>query len=90
MMEILVRGIRWTMRFTRLRGSADGWCYYKEKKILICNKLRGIRRLDVVVHELLHAHNVEMSEDDVARTASGVARVLWDLGYRPPGEVDIE
>lgn len=89
-MEILVKGIRWTLRFTRLRGSADGWCYFTEKKILVCKKLRGVRRLDVIVHELLHAHNQSMPEHDVSRTASGVAKVLWDLGYRCLDDVELE
>ena len=81
-MLILVKGVEWLLKFARLRGRADGWCYFKERKILVHQALRGERRLDVVLHELLHAHFPELSEEDVTQSASEIAEVLWNLGYR--------
>lgn len=81
-MEILVNGMKWVLKFSRLRGRASGWCYYDSSKILVDKSLRGERRLDVLIHEMLHAHHRAMSEEAVAQTATDIAAVLWQLGYR--------
>lgn len=81
-MEIIVNGARWVIRFARLRGTAVGWCYYTKRKILVSKKLTGVDRLDTIIHELLHAHHPQLSEESVTETATGIAEVLWELGYR--------
>lgn len=85
-------GLRWLIRFTRLRGNADGWAYLpdtkdpnrSERKILIDSRLKHRRRLEVVIHECLHVLSAgpTVSEDVVTESARDLARVLWSLGYR--------
>ena len=84
---ILVNGVKWLLRFSPLRGKAMGWCYFEPRKILISKKLRGKTRLDVLIHEMLHAHHRQLSEESVTQTATDIAEVLWDLGYRDVDEV---
>ena len=58
-------GVRWLLRFTRLRGQAAGWAYLPDPKkphaqrhrILIDARLKGRARLETIVHECLHATN---------------------------------
>lgn len=78
---ILVNGVEWLLRFSRLRGTADGWCCYNDRKILVHNRLRGKDRLDVLIHEMLHAHHPHLSEESVTQTATDIAEVLFNLGY---------
>ena len=79
---IEVNGEEWLLRFSRLRGQADGWCQYGDNKILVHSGLTGVDRLDVVIHELLHAFFPELSEESVTAAATGIARVLWEIGVR--------
>jgi len=44
--------------------------------------LKGIRRLDVFIHEMLHACFWDVREEGIEQTATDVARVLWRIGYR--------
>jgi hypothetical protein len=46
----------------------------------------GVDALDTLIHEMLHAAMPDLDEDAIYETASDVAKVLWDLGYR--GEWD--
>ena len=39
-------------------------------------------RLNTVVHETLHASKPNLSEAEVDRIATDVAKVLWRAGYR--------
>lgn len=82
-------GLRWLVRFTRLRGDAAGWAYMPdaknpggERKILIDEKLTGRPRLETIIHECLHALYPTVSEEHVTESARDLARVLWSLGYR--------
>ncbi len=45
-------------------------------------RMRGRKRLEVIVHELLHALNPTQSEEHVEQQGKDIARVLWTLGYR--------
>jgi hypothetical protein len=49
---------------------------------LVLDSLRGRLRLDVIIHEMLHAGNMKAKEKWVEETARTIARTLWDLGYR--------
>lgn len=55
--------------------------------IWIYHKLRGRAKLDVLIHELLHAEHPTMSEADVTRTATNIMQVLWGEGYRNKAEI---
>lgn len=82
-------GVKWLLRFTRLRGNAAGWAYLPDaknpklqRKILIEERLTNRPRLETVIHECLHALNPTASEEHITESARDLARVLWALGYR--------
>lgn len=84
-----IAGKRWLWRYTRLRGSAAGWTFLKDpknpkvkEKILLDDRYKGRARLDLEIHEFLHAANPTQSEEHVAQQATDLARILWALGYR--------
>lgn len=89
--HFMIAGLRWLMRFTKLRGQAAGWAYLPDarnpkipRKILIDSRLKGRAKLETIVHELLHICPGGPSVDEAHVTASArdIARVLWALGYR--------
>ena len=83
-MRVTVRGKRWALRFTALR-KCHGSCESpttKRKEIRINSKLKGVKLLDTLVHELLHAGGWDMSEEWVHEMGTDIAKALWDLGYR--------
>ncbi len=90
--DITIAGQRWLLRFTRLKGRADGWTCYDEKppKMLVDERLRGGQRLETVLHEIAHAVlGSTISEETVTELARVQRRVLWQiLRYRevPRGE----
>jgi len=87
--HFVINGVKWLWRYTSLRGTAAGWTFLKDpknpkskEKILIDDRLAGRSRLDTEIHEFVHAANPTLSEDHVARQATELARILWQLGYR--------
>lgn len=84
-----IHGLRWLLRFTRLRGNAYGWTYLPDAKsprsrpkILIDSSLTGRKRLEIIVHELIHVSFPTASEDHVTEAGRDITRVLYALGYR--------
>lgn len=83
-----IAGLKWPWRYTRLKGQANGWTYLPDpkrptnRKILIDDRLTGRLRLEVEVHEALHALFPQISEETITDAAKDVARILWALGYR--------
>jgi hypothetical protein len=82
-----LNGLRWLWRYSPLRGSADGWCDFAKRKVLIHSRLKGRVRLEVECHEALHAILGPdiVSEECVTQTAKDLSRVLYSLGYRLSG-----
>lgn len=87
--HFLLHGIRWLLRFTRLRGNADGWTYLPDAKaprmrpkILIDERLKGRKRLEIIIHELLHVSFPTACEEHVTESGQDISKVLWKLGYR--------
>lgn len=84
-----IHGVKWLLRFTRLRGNAAGWAYLPDaknprmpRKILIDERLERRARLETIVHELLHVSFPTVSEGHITEAGRDIARVLWSLGYR--------
>lgn len=83
-MQVSVQGKRWNLRFPRLQ-TARGDCDSPDKpnkQIRIDARLSGEERLEVIIHELLHAGGWHRSECYVEQEAKDIARILWRLGYR--------
>ena len=82
--RITIRGKRYLLRFCNLkaRGDCDG-PHVKNKQIRVRQTLRGEERLEVIIHEILHAGHWDMSEEAVHEFAVDLARILYRrLGYR--------
>jgi len=78
-----IGGEAWTWRYSRLKGNAEGWCFSPpEHRIVIEERLRGQRRLEVEIHEALHALFPQLDERVVTSSAVDLRRILWTLGYR--------
>jgi hypothetical protein len=52
------------------------------KEIRIASNLRGEERLEVLIHEMVHAAGWHIDETFVEQFASDAARALWRQGYR--------
>jgi len=48
--------------------------------------LKNTRRLDVLIHEMLHGCFWDISEEAIQFPATDIARVLWRMGYRTSGD----
>lgn len=48
--------------------------------------LKGERRLDVLIHEMLHACFWDISEESIEQSASDIARALWRFGWHMDNE----
>jgi hypothetical protein len=44
--------------------------------------VEGLNRMDLIIHEALHAIYPEESEEVVHRSATELANLLWACGYR--------
>ena len=49
-------------------------------------KLKGLRKLEMFLHEPLHACLWDLDEEAVEETARDMARFLWRMGYRKVAE----
>lgn len=73
----------WTWRYRPVRGDYWGITVYVSNTITIADQLRGRRRLEVEIHEFLHAANWSQAEEWVALQAKQLSVILYDrLGYR--------
>lgn len=64
------------------RHQADGLAYKEENRIEIDERLRGKDYLLTAIHELLHIHRKEYTEDQVVELSTKLCNDLWDLKIR--------
>jgi hypothetical protein len=84
-MQVRMFGKRWRLRFVPNLGANRGDCdgpAQARKEIRVASGLRGEERLEVLIHEMVHAAGWHIDESFVERFAQDAARVLWRLGYR--------
>ena len=95
MATVVVRGKGWTVEMvedvreeTRRHGydmpkdELDGICLQRERLILVDSALRRAHRMEIILHELLHAYDIHIPERRVRVMARTLARALWRMGYR--------
>jgi len=90
-MKVKVLGKTWQLRFApnlANRGDCDqpDQC---GKEIRIASTLRGEERLEVLLHELVHAAGWHLDESFVEQFACDAARALWRLGYRDSAQANV-
>lgn len=84
-MIITILGRRWRLSFGYAGKKRLGFCEpptLAKKRIVVSSRLRGERKLAILIHELLHAAAWEHDEEWVAELGDDIARVLWRVGYR--------
>jgi hypothetical protein len=61
-----------------------GLCDYAERTVTIdaTRSTAGLVRLDAEIHEALHALQAFAAEEHTAETATTLAQILWEIGYR--------
>lgn len=64
---------------------ADGLAWPEDRVMAIDKRLKGLRKLDVLIHEIIHIQNPKWPEIMVESKATEIAKILWELNYR---EVD--
>jgi len=88
--RIKIRNRFWALRFLpMLCGNDRGQCDAPSKRakaIRIRSDLRGEERLEILIHEMLHAAFWDMDEEPVEESAADIARALWRIGYRMDGD----
>ena len=83
-MIVKIRGKEWVLRFCKLPRKLRGLCDAPDTKckaIQISHRLTGEEKLEVLLHEMLHAGLWDLAEDAVAEMAVDLARELTRLGY---------
>ena len=61
---------------------ADGLAWPEDRTIAIDKRLKGQRKLEVIIHEIIHIQNPKWSEIMVEGKARELAKILWDCGLR--------
>jgi hypothetical protein len=88
MQRLKILGKIWRLRFApnmANRGDCDPPTQ-PGKEIRVSSALQGEERLEVLIHELVHAAGWHIDEMFVERFACDAARALWRLGYRDEKE----
>lgn len=64
------------------RHHADGLAYQEERRIVIDERLKGKAYLGTAIHELLHVHRPDLTEEEVTKLSDDLCNDLWDLKIR--------
>lgn len=81
------RGKPWRVIFAkRMSRNHNGYAMPSAKReggtIRVRATLEGKRRMEVLIHEMIHACHWDLDESAVTETARDIAEALWELGYR--------
>jgi len=84
---VTILGKTWQLIYPLRIGKKDhrGLCdspHRKHPKIRVKRSLRGEERLEIYIHEMLHAAGWHLDEGYVTDFSADLARELWELGYR--------
>jgi predicted metallopeptidase len=64
------------------KEKAHGLAYKEERTIHVDERLKGIEKLDVIIHEIIHIQQPNWGEARVEGNARELARILWDNNLR--------
>lgn len=64
------------------RHKADG-LYWPDGTIEIDPRIKGKRRLETLIHEMMHHRQPHWTEEHVTKEAEVMAKFLWKNGVRP-------
>ena len=61
---------------------ADGLAWPDHRTIAIDKRLKGHRKLETIIHEIIHIQNPKWPEIQVLARATELCNILWDAGFR--------
>lgn len=61
---------------------AMGMAYPDDRVIIIDKKLKGLHKLDTILHEVTHCQFPKLPEITVNARSTELAKILWDCGLR--------
>jgi len=85
---VIIRGLPWSVVSVEM-DSTWGQCddpTIESPEIWIDPRLVGEHRLEILIHELLHAAFWDIDESVIEQVAKDFARVLTRMGYRKQDE----
>jgi hypothetical protein len=89
---VKLAGKVWPVRYCKLgRQRAWGECDSPEKRnheIRIDERLTGLKRLEITLHELMHADDFDIPENVVKHKARRLAKALSQLGFVHRSEIE--
>jgi hypothetical protein len=78
--RIVLLGKRWILNYVPYLGDYYGHCDHpdtKNKQIKIRSGLKGEKKLEILIHEMLHSVFWHVDEEIITHAAKDIARVLW-------------
>ena len=83
----MLRGAPWRVIFPRkMSNEINGLCTLKKTgkggTIRVLASLDDPKKMEVLIHEAVHACHWDLDEEAVHETARDIAALLWRLGYR--------
>lgn len=83
---VILNRRRWRVLFTSayIPPDEDGLCddpSTKKRAFRVRPSLRGVRLIDILIHEMMHAWNWDIADDIVANTAYHASHILTELGW---------
>lgn len=67
--------------YKKLR-TAWGYAYIHQNKIVLYDKLKGKKHLEIMLHEKLHIIFPDLDETAIVRYSKEICDLLWSQGYR--------
>lgn len=55
---------------------------YSDGEIFIDSRLKGKKKLEILIHEVLHLLNPMDSEETIVKKSVTLCKILWKEGYR--------
>lgn len=80
-MKLRLGSAWWTLKFTDRLTANHGYCDYETQTISIDANLGERDALETLLHECLHATHPELTEKEVTRTASQLAKAMLKTGW---------
>jgi len=69
------------VEYKRLR-KVWGWAYIHQDRIELYHGLKGIKHLEILLHEKLHLLFQDHDEKAIRRISKDICKTLWKDGYR--------
>lgn len=64
------------------RNKAWGMAHTDDNVIEIDARLKGRKKMEIIIHEAMHLLNPKFTEKEVIRQSKKLCLTLWDLHYR--------